>query len=100
MPTSTSIPTPCAPTRAPRSTRTAPGAAGLARVLPTPVGRRVAALALGAGLAALALVPGCYAPQLGLLRSGLDSLRTVVDTLVVRDSVAYRVLVDTRKQVA
>jgi len=76
------------------------GAAGFAAARRTPVGRRVAPLALGAGLAALALVPGCYAPQLGMLRSGLDSLRTVVDTLVVRDSVAYRVLVDTRKQVA
>jgi tol-pal system protein YbgF len=52
------------------------------------------------GLAALAALPGCYAPQLAVLRSGLDSLRTVVDTLTVRDSVQYRVLEDTRRQVA
>ncbi len=57
----------------------------------------LAGLTLAAGLAAL---PGCYAPQLMVLRSGLDSLRTVVDTLVVRDSVAYRVLEDTRRELA
>ena len=49
---------------------------------------------------AAALVPGCYAPQIGLLRSGLDSLRTVVDTMSVRDSVAYSVLRDTRRELA
>lgn len=48
----------------------------------------------------LGLLPGCYAPQLGLLRSGLDSLRVVVDTLNVRDSVSYRVLLDTRRELA
>jgi tol-pal system protein YbgF len=44
------------------------------------------------------MTPGCYTMQLGLLRSGLDSLRTQVDTLTVRDSVAYRVLADTRRE--
>jgi len=62
----------------------------------------------GAGLAGLAglalataaaLLPGCYAPQIALLKSGLDSLRTVVDTIVVRDAVAYAVLTDTRRQI-
>src|SRR5262249_56870472 len=38
--------------------------------------------------------------QMALLKSGLDSLRTVVDTLVVRDSVAYAVLAETRRQLA
>src|SRR5439155_8482509 len=47
-----------------------------------------------------ALLPGCYAPQLTALRTGLDSLRTVVDTLNVRDAVAYRVLLQTRRELA
>jgi tol-pal system protein YbgF len=64
------------------------------------VRRLAAALAGGAAMLALAALPGCYAPQLAMLRSGLDSLRVVVDTLVVRDSVAYRVLADTRRQIA
>jgi len=54
-------------------------------------------IALGA---ALALLPGCYTPQLMRLQSGLDSLRTVMDTLQVRDSVAFTVLVDTRRELA
>ncbi len=56
----------------------------------------LAALLLGTGAV---LAPGCVAPQLALLRSGLDSLRTTVDTLTVRDSIAYRVLLDTRRQI-
>ena len=76
--------------------------AGAARKRRPPGRRRLA----GAALAALALatgatlLPGCMAPQLAMLRSGLDSLRTAVDTLTVRDSVAYRVLLDTRRQIA
>jgi tol-pal system protein YbgF len=54
-------------------------------------------LALGV---AVATQPGCYAPQLGLVRSGLDSLRTVVDTLTVRDAAALAMLRDTRREVA
>jgi tol-pal system protein YbgF len=54
-------------------------------------------LALGAALAAL---PGCYTPQILRLQGGLDSLRTVVDTLTVRDSVAFTVLLDTRRELA
>jgi tol-pal system protein YbgF len=53
-----------------------------------------------AWLAAGLLVPGCYAPQLGLLRSGLDSLRAVVDTMTVRDSVSRLVLEDTRRELS
>ena len=56
------------------------------------------AAAIVAGSAALA--PGCVPPQLLSLRSGLDSLRAVVDTMQVRDSVAYQVLVETRREVA
>ncbi len=43
---------------------------------------------------------GCYAPELTTLRTGLDSLRVVVDTMSVRDSIAFRLLQDTRREVA
>jgi tol-pal system protein YbgF len=58
--------------------------------------------ALAAGLLlALALpLAGCVAPQLALIQSGLDSLRTQVDTLQVRDSVSYRVLGDLRREMS
>lgn len=62
--------------------------------------RRGGVAALVAVLAAAPLASGCYAPQLALLKSGLDSLRTVVDTIVVRDSVAYTVLAETRREMA
>ena len=58
-------------------------------------GALAAALAL---LTASAFLPGCYAPQLALIRSGLDSLRASVDTMHVRDSVAYAVMADTRRE--
>ena len=59
--------------------------------------RRIAAVcALGVLMAPLA---GCYAPQMALLKSGLDSLRTAVDTLVVRDSVAYAAVEETRREI-
>ena len=64
-------------------------------------GRR--AVRAGAALlvaAVLAGLPGCQSSQLGLLRSGLDSLRTVVDTLTSRDAAAHAVLTDTRREVA
>jgi tol-pal system protein YbgF len=52
-------------------------------------------------LAAGAAVPlsGCVPPVVLTLRGSLDSLRTAVDTLTVRDSITYRVLVDTRKEI-
>ena len=64
---------------------------------PFRAGAALVALALATGAATL---PGCMAPQLAMLRSGLDSLRTAVDTLTVRDSLAYRVLLDTRHEIA
>jgi tol-pal system protein YbgF len=67
------------------------------RVTARPIAALLGALGLAAATAAL---PGCMAPQLVLLRSGLDSLRVQVDTLMVRDSVAYRVLLDTRRDLA
>ncbi len=75
------------------------GAGGARRppARPAPGAARFGALAL---LLAAGMLPGCYAPQLVLLKSGLDSLRTVVDTMTVRDSVAYRALADTRREVA
>jgi len=58
------------------------------------------ALGLLAALAFAAPVGGCYAPQMLLLKSGLDSLRTVVDTLVVRDSIAYAAIDEIRREIA
>jgi tol-pal system protein YbgF len=54
----------------------------------------------GAVLAAAALctVPACMPPQLLTLRSGLDSLRAVVDTLNVRDSITFQMLLETRRE--
>lgn len=51
-------------------------------------------------VAAGGLAGGCYPPQLLTIRSGLDSLRTQVDTLMVRDSITYRALLDTRRELA
>jgi tol-pal system protein YbgF len=54
-----------------------------------------------AGAVALAApTMGCYAPQLLRLQGGLDSLRTTVDTLTVRDQVAWQTLADTRRELA
>ncbi len=61
-----------------------------ARALPI-----LGALALLAGL-----VEGCYAPQLALIKSGLDSLRTEVDIVKVRDSVASVAMEETRRELA
>jgi tol-pal system protein YbgF len=63
-------------------------------------GRRALALGGIGWLASGLLVSGCYAPQLGLLRTGLDSLRAVVDTISVRDSVTRLVLEGTRREIA
>src|SRR5262245_13048605 len=72
-----------------------------ARILPAVrSGRRALALGVMGWLASGLLLPGCYAPQLGLLRSGLDSLRAVVDTMTVRDSVSRLVLEDARREIA
>jgi len=62
--------------------------------------RRARAAGVLALAACVAGLPACTPPQLLTLRSGLDSLRAVVDTMNVRDSVAYRVLQDTRREVA
>ena len=48
----------------------------------------------------LGTLSSCTPPQLLTLRSGLDSLRAVVDTINVRDSVAFRVVQETRKELA
>jgi len=45
-------------------------------------------------------LPGCAAPQAMLLKSGLDSLRAVVDTMRVRDSLAYVAIAETRREVS
>jgi tol-pal system protein YbgF len=54
-------------------------------------------------LAALALMmaaAGCYPPQMTAMKSGLDSLRMVVDTLSMRDSISFRLIQETRREVA
>jgi tol-pal system protein YbgF len=62
--------------------------------------RRAGALA-GASLLVVAAgtLAGCYPPEMMTMRSGLDSLRAVVDTMSVRDSVAFQLLQDTRREV-
>lgn len=62
--------------------------------------RGVAAPAVLLLAVVLPFASGCYPPQLLTMRSGLDSLRTVVDTMQVRDSIAYQVLLDTRREIA
>lgn len=73
---------------APRPDRSGRAGAGAAMAL-------VLGLMVGPGL-----LGGCYAPQFGLMRSGLDSLRTVVDTMKVRDSLTYVVLQQARAELA
>jgi tol-pal system protein YbgF len=61
--------------------------------------RRVSAAGAVLALAvALPLSTGCYSPALLASRGGLDSLRMRVDTLMVRDSIAYALLLDTRHE--
>lgn len=61
--------------------------------------RRACAAGIGVvvGMCA-ALAGGCYAPQMMSFKSGLDSLRTVVDTMAVRDSIAYAQLADIQRE--
>ena len=73
---------------------------GAARCVATRAGARAGLLAGVLLLSAAGASTGCYAPQLALLKSGLDSLRTQVDTLTVRDEVSYRVIAETRDDVA
>jgi len=67
-----------------------------------PVGRLgagiVTILALVTAAGVLAGLPACTPPSLLTVRSGLDSLRTVVDTMSVRDSLAYQALMETRQE--
>lgn len=60
--------------------------------------RRAGGAAVLGWLAAGLFLPGCYAPQIALLKSGLDSLRTAVDTIAVRDSLTFTVLQSTRRE--
>ena len=57
---------------------------------------------LGAGLAVIAssALTGCVPPSVLTLRGSLDSLRTVVDTMAVRDAVTYQMLQETRADIA
>jgi tol-pal system protein YbgF len=51
-------------------------------------------------LAACGALPACTPPSVLTLRGGLDSLRAVVDTMSVRDSVAFSMLADMRREIA
>jgi tol-pal system protein YbgF len=62
-------------------------------------GRALVALFVVGGVAGIAILPGCVAPGLIARQTSLDSLRVIVDTLRVRDSLAYRTLVDVRREV-
>ena len=80
--------------------RSVPGIDERAGRMPHPSRRVAGALGVLLVVAAIAATTGCGGPQLALLRSGLDSLRTVVDTLGMRDAAAFAVLRDTRREVA
>lgn len=75
-------------------------APGNGRTARRAVRRAAGSLAAAVLLVSAAFTPGCYTTQLNLLRSGLDSLRAQVDTLTVRDAVTYRVIADTRAELA
>ncbi len=63
------------------------------------VRRGTAAVGVALLLAATSLTtPGCYTAHMTLLRSGLDSLRTQVEVLSLRDSVSYRTIEDARRE--
>lgn len=62
--------------------------------------RKPWALVLAAGTVALMALPSCTPPQLLTLRSGLDSLRTVVDTLNLRNELAFKVVQETRQELS
>ena len=51
-------------------------------------------------IAAALATPGCYTAHMTLLRSGLDSLRTQVEVLNLRDSVSYRTIEDARRELS
>ena len=73
-------------------------ATGFREAVPPP--RAGALLAVAALLGCGWGLPGCVPPQLLTLRSGLDSLRAVVDTMSVRDSVTSRLVQDMHREVA
>jgi tol-pal system protein YbgF len=59
---------------------------------------RVIVLAIALAIAGAA--SGCYPPQILTLRSGLDSLRTVIDTMAVHDSIAFHLIGEVRRDIA
>ena len=64
-----------------------------------PGARTVRALGGALVLVVLVAAAGCIPPSLLALPGTVDSLRTVVDTMAVRDSAAYVALLETRKEV-
>lgn len=82
---------------APRRARRAVWPAGSA------AGRGIRRLLAAGGVLLLAAagggLPGCAAPEAMLIKSGLDSLRTEVAGMRVRDSLAYVTLADVQREV-
>lgn len=71
------------------------------RPIGRPASRGWGALAwAGCVLAGLGALSSCAPPGLYTVRSGLDSLRVVVDTMNVRDSLSYQMLLDTRRELS
>jgi len=67
----------------------------------TSAGRSIGAVGLaGAALAAVLASAGCVPPELLTVRSGLDSLRTVVDAMDARDAETYAMVSDLRREVS
>jgi tol-pal system protein YbgF len=62
-------------------------------------GARAALLAAAVATSAWA-VSGCYPPQVLTMASGVDSIQVAVDSLAARDSMAFRMLGEIRREVA
>ena len=69
-----------------------------AAALSGPIRRRFARAGLALGLLVAAL-SGCTPPELLTIRGALDSMRVKVDTMAVHDSLAFRMILEARKEV-
>ena len=63
-------------------------------------GRKAGWAASALLLAAAMATPGCYTAEMGLVKSGLDSLRTQVDMMAARDSVSAQLIADTQRDLS
>lgn len=79
-----------------RASRRAPKHAGRPD---SPRPRAISALLAVVAVAGFGVLPGCVAPGLMARQGSLDSLRVIVDTLRVRDSLAYVTLGEVRSEI-